>query len=149
MKATNYHDSGDSSSKPSNTSTKNTSRSSKQHLKTLPNKKKQFPTYLHLTNPKIFLLKRKSLFSIKKNGENPCFVGGKRLIFSPLHFYRVFRCSKVLQLLRSSALHGQSPRPPAYHRCLGGTVPWHLEGTHGRVEDEIIRGRITPMRISP
>ena len=127
MIETNYQDSGDSSDKPSNTSTKTLQDLQNNISKHFQIKRKQFPTYLHLTNPKIFLLKRKSHVQSTKNRGKSLFLG-KRIDFQPAPLLPgFFRCSKVLQLLRSSALHGQSPRRPACHRCLGGTAPWHLD----------------------
>ena len=87
----------------------------------------------------------------KQTGKILVFMGDKDWF---LHFrstsYRVFRCSKVLQLLKSSALHGQSPRPPACHRCLGGTAPWHLDTWDHPVDGGFSGDRsLTPMKISP
>ena len=98
MIETNYQDSGDSSDKPSNTSTKTRQDLQKQHLKTLPNKKETVSNISTSHKSQNIPFEKKIPCSIKKNRGKSLFYGGERIdfyIFAPLPtgFSDAPRCS--------------------------------------------------------
>ena len=152
MIETNYQDSGDSSDKPSNTSTKTLQDLQNNISKHFQIKKKQFPTYLHLTNPKIFLLKRKSHVQSTKNRGKSLFLG-KRIDFQPaplLPGFPMLQGAPVAEVFRLAWPVSKTTRMSSVSRGYSSMAPGHVEdGIIQWMVVSVVIGPSPPMKISP